>query len=119
MVVPHHRVFIVRVVRRFPFCPSPCEIPEALQGILGRPQKISIGNDPRVTRALEAEVSKAEQSEQTKPKEVTDLLAEALQPAFKKRDDDKPKAKEPETVKEPDFPNRDIQKLEESLPPYP
>ena len=54
-------------------------------------------------------MSTAEQSEAnepSKPKEATEILVEALKAAIKKpEDDDKPKAKEAETVKLPDFPN--------------
>ena len=44
-------------------------------------------------------------SEPSNPKEATELLAEALTSVIKKPDDDKPKAKEAETAKLPDFPN--------------
>ena len=91
-----------------PTLPNPREIPEQPQGVLGRTQKFNIG-DPVETRAPGAEGSTAEQSETaepTKPKEATELLAEALKSVIKKPDDDdKPKAKEAETVKLPDFPN--------------
>ena len=88
--------------------PNPRQVPEELRDILGRTQKFDIG-DPFEDKAPEAEVSAAEQSEAnepTKPKEATELLAEALKAAIRKPDDDdKPKAKEAETVKLPDFPN--------------
>ena len=45
-------------------------------------------------------------SQRSQPKEATELLVEALKSMIKKfDDDDKPKAKEAETVKLPDFPN--------------
>ena len=78
-----------------PTLPNPREIPEQLQSILGRTQKFNIG-DAVETRASGAEGSAAEQSE-----------TEALKSVIKKPDDDdKPKAKEAETVKPPDFPYR-------------
>ena len=64
-----------------PTLPNPREIPEQLQSILGRTQKFNIG-DPAETRAPGAEGSTAEQSEAaepTKPKEATELLAEAFE----------------------------------------
>ena len=91
-----------------PTLPNPREIPQELRNILGRTQKFEIG-DPVEDKAPEAEGSTAEQSEANepnKPKEATEILAEALKAAIKKpEDDDKPKAKEAETVKLPDFPN--------------
>ena len=91
-----------------PTLPNPREIPEQLQSILGRTQKFNIG-DAVETRASGAEGSAAEQSEPAEPtklKAATELLAEALKSVIKKPDDDdKPKAKEAETVKLPDFPN--------------
>ena len=78
-----------------------------MPSFLGRTQKFNIG-DPVETRAPGAEGSTAEQSETAEPtklKEATELLAEALKSVIKKPDDDdKPKAKEAETVKLPDFP---------------
>ena len=106
-VVPQRRAFRVRL-SWFPTLPNPREVPEQLQGILGRTQKFDNG-DPFEDKAPGAEVSTAEQSEAsepTKPKEAPELLAEALKSVIKKPDDDdKPKAKEAETVKLPDFPN--------------
>ena len=91
-----------------PTLPNPREVPEELRNLLGRTQKFDIG-DPIEDRAPDAEVSTAEQSEANepaKPKEATEILAEALKAAIEKpEDDDKPKAKEAETVKLPDFPN--------------
>ena len=89
-----------------PNLPNPREIPEQLQSTLRRTQKFNIG-DPVETRAPGAEGSTAEQSEPAEPtklKAATELLAEALKSVIKKPDDDKPKAKEAETVKLPDFP---------------
>ena len=55
-------------------------------------------------RGITAEQSEA--NEPSKPKEATEILAEALKAAIKKpEDDDTPKAKEAEAVKLPDFPN--------------
>eukprot|EP00439_Symbiodinium_sp_Y106_P048859 s4496_g6.t1 len=91
-----------------PTLPNPREIPVELQGILGRPQRFNIGDSSEM-KAPGVEVFAAEQSEQAepaKPKEPMELLAEALKSVIKKPDDDdKPKAKEAETVKLPDFPN--------------
>ena len=91
-----------------PTLPNSREVPEELRNLLGRTQKFDIG-DPIEDRAPDAEVSTAEQSEANepaKPKEATEILAEALKAAIKKpEDDDKPKAKEAETVKLPIFPN--------------
>ena len=75
---------------------------------MGRTQKFDIG-DPVEDKAPGAEGYTAEQSEAnepSKPKEATEILAEALKAAIKKpEDDDKPKAKEAEAVKLHDFPN--------------
>ena len=63
-----------------PTWPNPREVPDELKNLLGRAQKFDIG-DPFEDKAPEAEVSASEQSEAnepTKPKEATELLAEAL-----------------------------------------
>ena len=99
-----------------PNLPNPREIPEQLQSTLRRTQKFNIG-DPVETRAPGAEGSTAEQSEPAEPtklKAATELLAEALKSVIKKPDDDKPKAKEAETVKLPDFSHPgNLQELED------
>ena len=64
---------------------------------LGRTQKFDIG-DPFQDKAPEAEVSTAEQSEANEPNKPKETIK-------KPEDDDKPEAKEAETVKLPDFPN--------------
>ena len=60
-------------------------------------------------------VEQSEANEPAKPKEATEILAEALKAAIKKpEDDDKPKAKEAETVKATRLPQpRNVQKLED------
>eukprot|EP00439_Symbiodinium_sp_Y106_P002065 s10528_g1.t1 len=79
-----------------PTLPNPREIPQELRNILGRTQKFDIG-DPVEDKAPGAEGYTTEQSEAnepSKPKEATEILAEALKAAIKKpEDDDKPKAK--------------------------
>ena len=94
-----------------PSLPNPREIPQSLQGVLGRTQRFNIG-EPQEPKAPGVELSAAELSElkepanAKEPKETAEILVEALKSAIQKPgDDDKPKAKEAETVKLPDFPN--------------
>ena len=105
---PQRRAFRVRVTHGFLLCLIPGRFHRRLRNILGRTQKFDIG-DPVEDKAPGAEGYTAEQSEAnepSKPKEATEILAEALKAAIKKpEDDDKPKAKEAEAVKLPDFPN--------------
>ncbi|CAE7440996.1 CPK12 [Symbiodinium sp. CCMP2456] len=87
------------------------EVPPFLQGVLGRTQRFNIG-EPQDSHAPGVELSTAELSDLKEPanirepKQAAEILAEALKSAIKKpEDDDKPKAKEAESVKLPDFPN--------------
>ncbi|CAE7507155.1 CPK12, partial [Symbiodinium sp. CCMP2456] len=73
--------------------------------------RFNIG-EPQEPKAPGVELSAAELSElrepanAKEPKETAEILVEALKSAIQKPgDDDKPKAKEAETVKLPDFPN--------------
>ena len=78
--------------------PDPCTIPKELVGILGKPQvyNISDGNHEKEDQALDVELKS---SEAPKQEATSDLLPSALRAAIGKTDDDKPKAKEAETVK--------------------
>ena len=95
-----------------PTLPDPRVIPKELQGILGNPEIFSMSGGPKAKDSEAQEIQKQPeaQSEQ-KPTEAPQVesshesLVSALKAAIGKTDDDKPKTKEAESIRFPDFPN--------------
>ena len=95
-----------------PTLPDPRVIPKEPQGILGNPEVFSMTGGPKAkdSEAQETQKQPEAQSEQkpTKAPQVESShegLVSALKAAIGKTDDDKPKTKEAESIRFPDFPN--------------
>ena len=96
-----------------PTLPDPRVVPKELQGILGKPEVFSMSGGPKAKDSEVQETQKHfEEPEEQKPIEASktesphESLVSALKAAIgKKDDDDKPRVKEAESIRLPDFPN--------------
>ena len=97
-----------------PTLPDPRVVPKELEGILGRPEVFSMSGGPKVNDSEIHETPKPsealeehKQTEAPKVESPHDALVSALKAAIGKKndDDDKPRVKEAETIRLPDFPN--------------
>ena len=107
-VVPQRRAFRVRVIHGFPLCPIRGRFQNNFRAFWEELRSSTLVTQlrPGLPGLRGQPLNRVSQPEPTKPKEATELLAEVLKSVIKKPDDDdKPNAKEAETVKLPDFPN--------------
>ena len=96
-----------------PTLPDPRVVPKELEGILGNQQVFSLSGGPKAKDSEAQETQKHfEELEEHKPIEASktesphESLVSALKAAIgKKDDDDKPRVKEAESIRLPDFPN--------------
>ena len=96
-----------------PTLPDPRVVPKELQGILGKPEVFSMSGGPKPKDSEVQETQKHfEEPEEQKPIEASktesphESLVSALKAAIgKKDDDDKPRVKEAESIRLPDFLN--------------
>ena len=96
-----------------PTRPDPRVVPKELQGILGNPEVFSMSGGPKAKDSEVQELQKQseapdehKQTEASKTESPHESLVSALKAAIgKKDDDDKPRVKEAESIRLPDFPN--------------
>ncbi|CAE7940585.1 Pacrg, partial [Symbiodinium necroappetens] len=95
-----------------PTLPDPRVMPKELQGILGNPEVFSMTGGPKAKDSEAQETHKQPEAlSEQKPTEAPKVesphesLVSAVKAAIGKTDDDKPKTKEAETIRLPDFRN--------------
>ena len=96
-----------------PTLPDPRVVPKELEGILGNPQVLSLSGGPKAKDSEAQETQKHfdepiehKPTEASKTESPHESLVSALKAAIgKKDDDDKPRVKEAESIRLPDFPN--------------
>ncbi|CAE7938904.1 Pacrg, partial [Symbiodinium necroappetens] len=95
-----------------PTLSDPRVIPKELQGILENPEVFSMSGGPKAKDSEAQETQKQPEAlSEQKPTEAPrvesshESLVSALKAAIGKTDDDKPKTKEAESIRFPDFPN--------------